>query len=391
MFDSLLGWLLLPLGVVLGWALSRRMPQPDQQSLSTEQLGGLLSHLAGDDPDQAIAALTQAAEIDQSTAELHLTLGNLFRKRGEVDRAMRIHETLLARAGLKPQLQHQVRFELAQDYLKAGLMDRAEQMFQDLASQGLFVTAALEQLVAVYEQGRDWKQAIDAARRLEAAKGESRRAVIAQYYCELADEARRAKNLPEALKLAQRALDTDKSSVRASLLLGALAEAADQHAEAAAFYRQAFDQDPRFLPEMLAPLQRCAEKTGDMEGLVTFLKDAKLVSGSSLPTLAEARLMRREGLDAMAHLSASLELRPTRAVLTEFLDILEKRPEVIAAGLDKPAASLRQALIKFSETSARYQCSNCGFNPRQLFWQCPGCKQWGTIVPIDEGFSAPGA
>lgn len=385
MVDSLLGWLLLPLGVVLGWALSRRMPQPEQQSLSTEQLGGLLSHLAGDDPDQAIAALTQAAEIDHSTAELHLTLGNLFRKRGEVDRAMRVHETLLARSGLKPQMQHQVRFELAQDYLKAGLMDRAEQMFQELASQGLFVTAALEQLVAVYEQGRDWKQAMDAARQLEAAKGESKRAIVAHYYCELAEEARRAKNLPEALKLAQKALDTDKHSVRACLQLGALAEAAEQYRDAAGFYRSAFDHDARYLPEMLAPLQRCSEKCGDMDGFVTFLKDAKAVSGSSLPIVAEARMLRQEGLDAMGHLSASLEQRPTRAVLTEFLDVLEQRPEVIAAGLAKPAASLRQALLKFSETSPRYQCSNCGFNPRQLFWQCPSCKQWGTIAPVDDG------
>lgn len=384
MVDSLLGWLLLPLGIVLGWALARRMPQPEQQSLTTEQLGGLLSHLAGDDPDHAIAALTQAAETDQSTVELHLTLGNLFRKRGEVDRALRIHEALLARGGLSPQIQHQVRFELAQDYLKAGVMDRAEKLFQELAAQGLFVTAALEQLVSLYEQGRDWKQAIDAARQLEAAKGESKRAVIAQYYCELADEARQAKHLPEAQKLAQRALGTDKNCVRASLLLGKLAEAADDPAEAAVQYRRAFDQDVRFLPEILAPLQRCAEKTGEVQAFVTFLKDAQQMSSSSLPLVSEAQLMRREGLDATAHLSASIEQRPTRAALTEFLDILEKRPEVIAAGLDKTAASLRQALLKLSETNPRYQCSNCGFTPRQLFWQCPGCKQWGTIAPLDE-------
>lgn len=387
MVDSLLAWLLLPLGVVLGWALARRMPQPEQQSLSTEQLGGLLSHLAGDDPDQAIAALTQAAEIDQSTAELHLTLGNLFRKRGEMDRAMRIHETLLSRPGLNPQLQNQVRFELAQDYLKAGLMDRAEQMFQDLAAQGLFVTAALEQLVAVYEQGRDWKQALDAAHRLEAAKGESKRAVIAQYYCEMADEARRAKNNSEALKLVRKALDTDKDCVRASLLLGALNEAEGDFAGAAKSYRRAFDQDPRYLSELLIPLQRCSEKIGAMEDFVTFLADAKQISSSSLPLVIEAKMMRQEGIDSMNHLSNSLETRPTRAVLVEFLDVLEKRPEVVAAGLDKPAASLRHALLKVIESSPRYQCGNCGFNPRQLFWHCPSCKQWGQIAPVDDAMS----
>lgn len=384
MVDSLLAWLLLPLGVVLGWALARRMPQPEQQSLSTEQLGGLLSHLAGDDPDQAIAALTQAVEIDQSTAELHLTLGNLFRKRGEMDRAMRVHETLLSRPALNPQLQNQVRFELAQDYLKAGLMDRAEQMFQELASQGLFVTAALEQLVAVYEQGRDWKQAMQAAHQLEAAKGESKRAVIAQYYCEMADEARRAKNDVEALKLVRKALDTDKDCVRASLLLGSLSEAAGDFDAAAKSYRRAFDQDARYLSELILPLQRVSEKLGAMEDFVTFLADAKQISRSSLPLVVEAKMMRQEGLDSMSHLSSSLEVRPTRAVLVEFLDVLEKRPEVVAAGLDKPAASLRQALLKLIESSPRYQCNNCGFNPRQLFWHCPSCKQWGQIAPVED-------
>lgn len=384
MFDSLLTWLLLPLGLALGWALARRMPHPERQSLSPEQLGGLLTHLAGDDPDQAIAALTQAAAVDPSTVELHLTLGNLFRKRGEVDRALRIHESLLGRPNLAPPLQHQTRFELAQDYLKAGLIDRAESMFQELAAEGLFVSAALEQLVAVYEQGRDWEHAIEAAHRLEAARGESRSPVIAQFYCELADEARRDRQPEKAMKFARRALDTSKDCVRASLLLGALQdEAGDLHG-AAKSYRRAFDQDPRFLPEMLGPLQRCCEKSGDMESFVTFLKDAKAMTVSSLPLVAEARLMRQEGMDAMAHLSASLEQRPTRVVLAEFLDLLGQRPEVAAAGLDRPAASLRQALLKLMENTPRYQCGHCGFYPRQLFWQCPTCKQWGSVTPVDE-------
>ncbi|MES2491123.1 MAG: hypothetical protein V4607_15155, partial [Pseudomonadota bacterium] len=173
--------------------------------------------------------------------------------------------------------------------------------------------------------------------------------------------------------------------VRGSLLLGALSEAEGDFANAAKSYRRAFDQDARYLPEMLIPLQRVSEKLGAMDEFVTFLADAKQISTSSLPLVVEAKMMRQEGIDSMGHLSTSLETRPTRAVLVEFLDVLEKRPEVIAAGLDKPAASLRQALLKLIETSSRYQCSNCGFNPRQLFWHCPSCKQWGQIAPIDDG------
>lgn len=384
MIDNLLGWLLLPLGVVLGWALARRTPNVDQ-SAPAPMTGGLLTQLTtGDDPDQAIAALTQAVELDPATAELHLTLGNLFRKRGEVDRALRIHEALLSRANLKPDLIHRARFELAQDYAKAGLMDRAESLFQDLVAQGLSVIASLEQLAALYEQARDWKHAIETVQRLEAARGESRRPIIAQYTCEMSEEAKRDGNLGQALKLAHKALDMDKNCVRASLLLGALSEAEQDFNGAAKFYRRAFDQDARFLPEVLPSLQRCIEKTGNDQDYLMFLSDAKQMSASMLPVVAEARLMKQEGLDALNHLSASLEQRPTRTVLMEFLDILENKPEVIAAGLHKPAASLRKAIARAVEVNSRYLCGHCGFNPRQLFWQCPSCKQWGSVVPVDD-------
>lgn len=387
MIDNLLAWLLLPLGVVLGWALSRRAPDAAPATgtgRTPPAVGGLLAQVGHDDPDQAIAALTQAAEVDPAMAELHLTLGTLFRKRGEVDRALRIHEGLLGRTNLAPPLLNQARFELGQDYLKAGWMDRAEAMFQALISEGLFVIPALEQLASLYEQGRDWKHAIETVQRLESAKGESRHAIIAQYTCEMAEEAKREGQAAQAFKLARKALDLDKQCVRAGLLLGALQEQDKNYAAAAESYRRVFDQDARFLPEVLAPLQRCVEQTGQFELFTTFLSDAKQMSSSMLPVVAEARLMRKEGLDALQHLSASLEQRPTRAVLMEFLELLEHRPEVVAAGLDKPAASLHKAVVQAMAKNPRYRCGHCGFSPRQLFWQCPSCKQWGSTVPVDD-------
>jgi lipopolysaccharide biosynthesis regulator YciM len=384
MIDTLFLWLLLPLGVALGWALARQHGAVGQAGISTEKFGGLVSHLVSDNPDEALAALTEAAEIDTSTAELHLTLGNLFRKRGEVDRALHIHETLLARPTLPVELRNRTRLELAQDYLKAGLMDRAEDLFLALAEEGQYTVAALEQVRGIYEQGRDWAQAIAIARRVEAAKGESTRALIAQYLCELAEEARARKDPDAALDLAEQAASEDKACIRAQLLLGILYEQAGQSAAAAKAYRRAFEQDPRFLPEVVEPLRRCAEKTGDAAAYLLFLQDAKEMSTSSLPILAEVHLMRAEGLDVSEHLAYGLETRPGRAILAEFLEILEKRPDVVAAGLDKPAASLRGAIRRLMDTTPRYRCSHCGFSPRQLFWQCPSCKQWSTTTPIDD-------
>ncbi|HEX4894809.1 MAG TPA: tetratricopeptide repeat protein [Solimonas sp.] len=389
MVDALFGWLLLPLGMALGWVLGRRAPpSASGTALDKEQLGGLLTGLASDDPDQAIAALTQVAELDHSTADLHLTLGNLFRKRGEVDRALRVHEALLARPGLKPELRAQVQFELAQDYMRAGVMNRAEQLFEDLVSHGLHVTRALDQIRTIFEQGRDWLPAIEAARRLEAAKGESQRAVIAQYWCELADEARRAKQIAEALKHARRALDEDSHCVRAMLLLGALHQQDEDYAAAAKSYLRAFEQDTRFLPDVIEPLGQCFQKTGDADGYLRFLRDAKEISSSSLPYMAEARLLVVEGMDPLDHLAKGLQARPSRALLAEFLEVLEKQPNVVASGLDKPAASLRVALRKLMESTPRYQCTSCGFSPRQMFWQCPQCRHWGTTAPVDDVLKA---
>jgi lipopolysaccharide assembly protein B len=385
-FDTVFTGLMLLAGVALGWVLARRQaPQTGQGRVSTEQLGGLINELAGDDPDRALAALTQAAEMDHAMADLHLTLGNLFRKRGEVDRALRVHEALLARPELRPDLREQVRFELAQDYLKAGVIDRAEQLLGELASAGRFVAPALKLLQGLHEQARDWRQAIHAARRLESARGESQRKVIAHYLCELGDEARAAGDLDGARRLGEQALGEDPACVRANLLLGALHEKQGNPAAAIKCYRRVLDQDPRFLADVIEPLRRSCQASGRRAEFLEFLGDAKeMTQASSLPWVMETHLLREEGQDPMPHLAQSLEQRPSRAVLAQFLAEMENRPEVVAAGLGSAAGSLRKTVERLMAATPGYQCRQCGFQPRQLFWQCPACKQWATTAPVDD-------
>lgn len=394
MLDSLFPWLLVPLGLALGWSLGRRHAatagSAATSGLNSEQIGGLLRQLASDDPDQAIAALTQVTELDASAVELHLQLGNLFRKRGEVDRALRVHETLLARPNLSPEVQAQVRRELAYDYMRAGVMDHAETQFEKLIADGHYVSEALDQIRQIAEQIHDWQHAIVSAQRLQAAQGESKRSLIAQYWCELAEEARRAKKADEALRLTRKAVEEDADCVRAYLMLGALQEASGEAAAAARSYLRAFALDARYLPDLLEPLYRCLVSSGDGQTYLQFLNDAKEISASSLPYIAEARLLADEGVDPLDHLAQGLEVRPSRAVLAQFLEVLEKQPNVIAAGLDKPAASLRLALRRLMESAPRYQCGHCGFSPRQQFWQCPSCKRWAGIAPVDEAMRLPG-
>jgi len=379
--DSLaLAWLMLPLGAALGWYLARRWPRPLEQDRSRSEYLAGLTHLVNQDPDQAIAAFVKAVEVDDETVELHLTLGSLFRKRGEVDRALRIHENLLARPNLKPLYRNQARFELAQDFHKAGVMDRAEALFKELVAGGMFLQPSLENLIGLYEQVRDWRQALEAARQLEAVKSSSLRPLIGQYYCELSEAARARKDLPEALRLASRALSEHPECVRASLLQGALHEAAGDLGAAIKSYRRVPEQDTRYLGEVLEPLRRCHEGQQDVAGYRKFLDDAEEFWKQPAVVLAKARLMQVQGQDPSAYLMERLQRQPQ----WQGLDLLLASVASRAAPAAPLIEGLRQSLRSVMERRPTYQCVHCGFTPSLLFWQCPRCKQWTTVVPLDE-------
>ena len=381
-----LAWLILPLGVALGWTLARHWPKPREQGGkgNPQYLTGL-THLVNQDADQAIAAFVKAIEVDDETVELHLTLGGLFRKRGEVDRALRIHEALLARPNLKPEYQNQARFELAQDFQQAGVMDRAEGLYKELVGQGMFLQASLEQLMALYEQSRDWRQAIETARQLQAVKSISLRPLIAQYYCERSEEARLKQELPEALRLTGRALSEHADCVRASLLQGALHEASGDPAAAVKSYRRVPEQDARFVDEVLAPLQRCFMALNDLPGYRKFLEDAEEFWPHPAVVLARARLLQSEKMDPGAYLVEHLQKQPQ----WQGLDLLLEHTAAQSGSSAPLLNGLRAAMRRYMEKRPGYLCQHCGFTPSLLFWQCPRCKQWTTIVPLDELASSP--
>ena len=381
-----LAWLMLPLGAALGWTLARHWPRPREQAHkgSTEYLTGL-THLVNQDADQAIAAFVKAIEVDDETVELHLTLGGLFRKRGEVDRALRIHENVLARPDLKPEYQNQARFELAQDFQQAGVMDRAEGLFKELVGQGMFLQPSLEHLMTLYEQSRDWRQAIETARQLQAVKSVSLRPLIAQYYCERSEESRKDKDLAEALRLTGRALTEHADCVRASLLQGALHEASGDPAAALKSYRRVPEQDARFVGEALMPIQRCFEAQGELSGYRQFLEDAEQFWPHPSVVLARAKLMQSEKQDSAGYLAAHLQRQPQ----WQGLDLLLESVAPLAGPAAPLLDGLRKAMRQYMEKRPRYHCQHCGFQPGLLFWQCPRCKQWTTIIPLDELASSP--
>jgi pentatricopeptide repeat protein len=387
--DSLaLTWFLLPLGAALGWALARNFwQQSGRAPMAPERRTYLsnLEHLVAEDPDQAVAELLQAADAQPETAELQLTLGSLFRRRGEVDRALRLHESLIKRPGVDPQLAQRARFELAQDYVKAGLIDHAEKLFRELVRQGVHLGESLEALVAIYEQLRDWSHAIDFAQQLEAVRGQSLKPLISQYGCERAEAARLKGDHPEVLRLANRALSIYGDSVRASLLQASAHEAMQDFAAAAKAYRRVPEQDPRFLREILAPLKRCQEQLGDLASFWTFLEEAEERWPDPSPSLAKLELMKAENVDPVPYIVETLHKRPSWAMTLKLMEQLEGRPTVTP---NLPIKPVREAMEKLGLT-AMYQCHHCGLKPRVLFWQCPSCKQWASITPAADPLLAP--
>lgn len=380
MFDTLVTWLLVPLGMALGWVLARRTPTGSESAARVESFSGI-RHLVNDDSDQALASLIKATEQDEQAAELHLTLGSLFRKRGEVDRALRVHEALLGRSQLPAVVADQVHYELAQDYLKAGMMDRAEALFQALADQGKYVVASLEALVGIAESGRDWARAIDASRRLQAASGQSRQAITAQYLCELADEALRSSELDKARQLARQALDEDGDCVRAELLLGHIYEKIEQRPAAIRALQRIPELDERFIPEIIEPMWRCYRELGDFRGFIEFLQQLRSEHPSGAAVLKEIELMQETGVDPTEHLAKAFAEHPSWRLLQKLLATMQLPGDAVMA---KAVQTMRETLDATAAQRPRYRCSHCGFQPGLMFWQCPSCKQWGSVVPASD-------
>lgn len=361
MFENLLSWLLLPLGVLLGLNLARKR-DPHSEAVRSDAV-------------PSSAGLARAAESEPDVIELQMTLGSLFRKRGDVDRAIRLHESILARSSLSGPEAAKARLELAEDYLRAGLMDRAEALLQGLVDGGTLVDAVLEMLLDLYEQGRDWLRAIETAARLESVRGSSLGARIAHYRCELAETALHGGVVAEAQQQAARALDADRGCVRASLLLAQMAEKREQWNEAIDLYGRAIEQDRRYVSEILGPLRRCHEAAGRLGEYSGWLDDAVHDLQGAVPVvLARFREQRERGADVATAAAERFTSAPDWRLLLLWLEL--------RAGDDAATAAVHAAARKRLESRPRYSCSSCGLQPSVLFWQCPSCKQWASVAPL---------
>lgn len=384
MLENALFWLLLPIAAASGWLLARwgiqRTSGRRELALRSTYFRGL-NYLLNEQPDKAIEVFLKIAEVDSETVETHLALGNLFRRRGEVDRAIRIHQNLIARPSLDAEQRTHALLELGEDYMRAGLFDRAENLFSELIQIGAHKPSALRHLLAVYQQEKDWDKAIETAEKLERAGRDSMGPVIAQYYCELAEEARGRRDTKEARRQLSQALARDGSCVRASILLGRMAQEEGDHEGAIRAFRQVPDQDIEYIPEILEPLIGCFRDVGRLDEAQAYLEELMHRYDGISPVLALAgMLLEREGEQAaVTFITRHLRQRPSVRGLDYLIGLNLARSEGPARDTLMILHDLTRKLL---DGKAVYRCSHCGFGTKTTHWQCPSCKQWNTVKPI---------
>jgi len=376
--------LLVPVAFVLGWWASRqvgaRRSGAEVSELSSDYFRGL-NYLLNEEQDKAIEVFLKLAEYNRDTVETHLALGNLFRRRGEVDRAIRLHQHLVSRPGLSDAMKTVALLELGEDYMRAGLLDRAEALFSDLVAMDAHAPSALRHLIAIYQHERDWHKAIEHARRLEVMTGEDEAPMIAQFYCELADRSRQHGARAEARDYLHQAFECQPDCVRAFMLTGRLQSEDGHHVEAVTAYEAAVDADIAFTPEILPPLLNSYAHSQQMERAEGFLRNMLERYHGVSPVLALTHLYRQRDGEraAIDFLTTQLRLRPSVRGLMALIDATMDKIEGEAR---ENFLILRDLTKKLLEGQAMYRCSRCGFGAKAHHWQCPSCKSWSTIRPI---------
>lgn len=377
-----LWWLVSwPAFFALGWLAARIDIKHLLRESSTMPRSTLLglNFLLNEQPDKAIDAFLEAVKVDPQTVELHFALGSLFRRRGEVDRAIRVHQILIEREDLTEDQRLQALDELGQDYLKAGLLDRAETIYQQLKGTARD-DHALKSLLEIYQQEKSWRQAIEIAKLLPERSSHIWERAVAEFHCELATSELANSRFDEARAQAEQALSYNRKCVRANVILGDIAVAQGRDAEALECWRRIEMQEPSYLALVAERMMDAYRRTGREEQGIQLLR-SYLEQHPTLDLLDAVFQweMDKQGPDA-AYALVRDELRRNPTLLG--LDKLLEAALLTVAAERRHDLELVKGLIHgHTRRVARYRCDECGFKARQFYWRCPACGGWETYPP----------
>ncbi len=375
-------WLLaLPLFFALGWLAARvdiRQLLSESRALPMSYFKGL-NFLLNEQPDKAIEAFIEVVKVDPQTIELHFALGSLFRRRGEIERAIRMHQNLVERPDLVQEQKLQALFELGQDYLKAGLLDRAEELFLKLEGTS-HAEAALRFLLDIYEQEKDWQKAIGIAEKLESVTGGSHQKEVANFYCELAGNEIMHSRPDAARPHLAEALAHHRLCVRANMLLGDLEMNVSNPVAAIDAWKRIESQNPAYLAlvaeRMLAAFRRSDRIEEGLNLLCGYL--GKYPSLDLLNTVFQGTLEKSGPEPAYRLVRDELRRNPTLLGLDKLLEA-----QLLEAPIERrrDLELIKELVHQHTRGLAMYKCDNCGFRARQFYWHCPACAAWETYAP----------
>ena len=380
---SILLFLLLPVAATCGWFLGRRLLDRQSPKLThkirRDYFKGL-NYLINEQPDKAVDVFIKLLEVDSDTVETHLALGTLFRRRGEVDRAIRVHQNLIARPQLGKQHRLHALSELGQDYLRAGVLDRAERLFLELVEMGEENQSSLRFLLSIYQQEKDWSKAIEIAQKLQAL-GESMHPIIAQYYCELAEQMIDKDRTHQALTYLKRAQAIDHACVRASLIRARIESRGENYKESIRSYKRVVAQDPDYISEIVSPLEKCYQKLNEEEKFVSYLEECLLKHPRiSLVLAISDYLQRQQGQKvAIEFIAKQIQQQPSLRGLSHLVKLYLLNS---AGDAQEKLLILQNFMHKLLTDKPMYRCEHCGFSGRTLYWLCPSCHHWSTVKPI---------
>ncbi|SEQ43421.1 Lipopolysaccharide biosynthesis regulator YciM, contains six TPR domains and a predicted metal-binding C-terminal domain [Rosenbergiella nectarea] len=378
-------FLLLPVAAAYGWYMGRRSAQQGKQQeanrLSREYVTGV-NFLLSNQQDKAVDLFLDMLKEDATDVEAHLTLGNLFRSRGEVDRAIRIHQSLMESTSLDYDQRLLAMQQLGRDYLAAGFYDRAESMFKQLINENDFKVSSLKQLLSIYQLTSDWQQAIDIAEKLARAEKSPQGNHIAHFYCELALQAMAGDDLERALTLLRKAESADKNCARVSIMFGRVWTAKGEPVNAIQVLQKVPEQDAEMISEVLPLIKESYQRLGDMSQWRLFLEQCvEKHQGSMAELYLAEEIESQQGLEPAQHfLEAQLHSMPT---LNGFHRLVNYYLEGTQDGRAKESlAVLRDMVGEQLRLKPRYRCQKCGFTAHAIYWHCPSCKSWSTVKPM---------
>ncbi|WP_102795308.1 lipopolysaccharide assembly protein LapB [Bowmanella denitrificans] len=378
-------FLLLPVAAGYGWIMGRnslRQAQRKQSSILSKHYYKGLNFLLSDQPDKAVDTLIKMINVDSDTVETHIAMGNFFRHRGELDRAIRIHQNLVDKEQVNDSLKQQALKELGRDYMLAGFLERAEAVFLQLLDSDKYFLDAQQQLFNIYQNTKEWDRAIELAERMVNCHGDSLELCerVAHFYCEQAAIHLKKQEFELAEKSLQKAVLSDEHAVRPWLMLGQMAIAQQDYRQAQEYLQQVPVRDVTWLSEAVPLLQECADKLQDNSILESLLDEYHQQCATAY--LAKVKLMANQGrgIQAAEFLLQQLRKKPTMKGFETLMHLYQQHSNEKQVG--DSLAMLQELVQEQIKQRPKYRCTACGFSGRQLHWLCPSCKKWGLVKPI---------